>query len=130
MTTALLTIPVQAMNPSQRIRVTLDGRVFLFRFWWNQRISRWFFDLETESGTVLLLAKGLCVGADALRQVRARPEAPQGALTVLDTTGKFLEPSLANIGGTHRVLYFSDTSSDVPVPRAATGGGGFGFEFG
>jgi hypothetical protein len=117
MAASLLTLNVKPMDPSQNVRVTLDGRVFVFRFWWNQRISRWFFDLETESGISILRAKGLCAGADALRQVRARPEAPQGVLTVMDTSGKALEPSLASIGvdAIHRVVYFSDGA-----PPAAT----------
>lgn len=118
MASQLLNIPVSPIVPSQIMTITLDGRPFVFRFWWNQRAMRWFYDLSLPNGTPIQTCKGLCTGADPLRQVRARPEAPQGVLAVVDTTGAHTEPSLTSIGGRHRVVYFQETSAQTRALEA------------
>jgi len=112
------------MVPSQILTVTLDGRPYVFRFFWNQRAMRWFYDLSLPSGLSIQRCKGLCLGADPLRQVRARPESPQGVLTVIDTLGQNREPSLTSINGRHRVVYFQESGSEfapVNVPAFVPG---------
>lgn len=105
MTATWYTIPVSPGVPDQVQTTTLEGRPFVFRFQWIQRIDRWIFDLETGSGTAIVRCKGLALGGDLLRQVQYRPEAPQGLLTVVDLEGKNEEPTLSSLGARHRVAY-------------------------
>ena len=45
-----------------RFRVTLTGVPFGFRFYFNRRADRWFYDIESEDGT--LLRAGIKLVAD------------------------------------------------------------------
>lgn len=103
----VLTIPVAPSVPFQTQVTTLDGRPFRLSFRWNGRIERWFVSVETAAGVPIVASKALVLGADVLRQVRYRPDAPPGVLTVADTAGADVEAGFATLGGRHRVLYFA-----------------------
>lgn len=105
---SLVTIPVQEQIPAQRQTTTLDGRRYIVGLDWNARLGRWLLDLFTETGTEILRCKALCVGADVLRQVRYRTDAPPGVLILLDLQGLDAEADLVTLGGRHRLVYFGD----------------------
>ncbi len=105
-----LTIPLAPGLPFTVQTVTLDGRRYIFRTRWLQRIQRWQFDLETDSGTVLILSKGLSVRCDLLAQVRYSPLCPGGTLVLVDSQGATVEgeseATLSSLGDRHRLIYF------------------------
>lgn len=105
---ALVILPTTPSVADQTALVTLDGRPFRFRFQWLGRIERWVFDLSRGDGTPIVLCKGLVIGADALRQVRYDPTAPQGVLTLVDSEGQGLEAGFDTLGVRHLVAYFTD----------------------
>lgn len=102
----LITIPVARREPHQEQTTTLDGRPFVIRLDWIQRIQRWTISLFSPNGDAIVQCKGLVLGADILRQVRYNPAAPQGGLVVVDMQGADVEPDLDSLGGRHRILYF------------------------
>lgn len=100
------TIPVAARTAHQTQTTTLDGRRFRISLDWNQRIQRWFVSLATDEGVWIFRSKGLVLGSDILRQTRYLPEAPQGALVLLDLQDQDVEASLDSLGARHRIFYF------------------------
>lgn len=104
---ALVLIPVAPQVPHQTQITALDGRPFRLAFGYNGRLDRWFLDLETQAGEALVRSKALVCGADLMRQIRYRPEAPQGSLFVLDTQRTGRDPAFADLGTTHVLAYFS-----------------------
>ena len=103
---SLIQIPVGLSIPHQTQTTTLDGRPFRLTLDWIQRIGRWAFSLETASGVAIVRCKGLAVKADSLRQVRYRPECPQGYLTLVDLRGEDAEAGLDTLGVRHQIWYF------------------------
>lgn len=103
--TNALFIPLLAKEPHQEQFTTLDGRSYIIRFDWNQRIQRWTFSMLQSNGTALLLNKGLVLGSDLLRQTRHDTRIPQGSLVCIDTTGQNTDPTLDTLGVDHLLLF-------------------------
>lgn len=59
---AVVTLPNDTDLARYRFRVALSGTVFGFRFYFNRRADRWFFDIEDATGN--LLRAGLKLVAD------------------------------------------------------------------
>ena len=102
---AVLNLPVLSGSPRQTALITLGDRGYQLTLDWNQRISRWFMDLATESGEYLLRAKGLATRADILGQIRYLPACPEGSLILVDLSGADSEASLYSLGVDHRLWY-------------------------
>lgn len=99
-----LEIPVAVGEPSQTFTITLDGRRFIFSIEWNDRLKRWFFKLQTESGQKIISGKHLATKADLLGQIRVYDYSPPGFLTVIDRQGNE-DPTLYSLGERHALLY-------------------------
>lgn len=104
---ALIKIPLAPSVAHQTQTITLDGRRFQLRADWIQRVRRWAISLSTDAGTSILRCKFLALRSDLLRQVRARPESPQGVLTLLDLEARDEEAGYASLGGRHVLVYYS-----------------------
>jgi hypothetical protein len=104
----ILSIPVARDVPHQTQTTTLDGRRYRITLNWNQRIERWFLDLETDAGESVLRCKAVVLGADLLRLVRWNPEAPPGALILVDFSNSGTEATLSTFGQGVRLLYFTE----------------------
>ncbi len=100
----ILIIPLTTA-PHQEQTTTLDGKRFRLRVDWNGRLERWYFDLFRDDGTAIVQGKALVTSADLLRQYRADPTAPQGALTLVDQEGRDEEAGLLSLGTRHVLWY-------------------------
>lgn len=107
MADSLIKIPLAPSVPHQIATVTLDGRRFDLRVDWIQRVRRWAMSIATDSGESVLRCKFLALRSDLLRQVRARPEAPQGVLCLLDLENLDAEASFDTLGTRHALVYYS-----------------------
>lgn len=75
---------------------TLDGVRYIFNFKYNQREDRYYFDLLTETGTVL--ARGLKVAAGVdIFQIVAGTTSPKGPLVVVYGT-QLKDPGEGELG--------------------------------
>ena len=107
MSDSLIKIPLAPSVAHQVQTVTLDGRRFELRIDWIQRVRRWALSLSTDAGESIMRCKFLALRSDLLRQVRARPEAPQGVLTLLDLEAQDAEAGFASLGIRHVLTYYS-----------------------
>lgn len=99
----ILVVPIAPGVAHQSQTTTLDGRPFEIRLDWIGRIERWTISIEG-----IVQCKGLCLGADLLRQYRHDPAAPQGTLVLVDTQGGDVEPDLYSLGVRQQLWYVSE----------------------
>ena len=115
MTTQTLDTPA-APWPYQWLRsFTLDGEVYWFSAKWNDRDGFWY--LSVGSSNLVSQAEGvpLLLGTDKLRPFKYGV-VPQGRLDVVDTSGKFIEPTRADMGS-RVIVQYTDFVEVVPGSR-------------
>ena len=104
---AVVTLPNETDLARYRFRVTLSGIVFGFRFYFNRRADRWFFDVEDAEGAVL--RAGIKAVADyALFIGWVQQGRPVGELLAIDPAST-LDALLEDLGT--RVLVAYDDSA-------------------
>lgn len=115
MTTQTLTTPPSPWPSKWRNSYELDGSVYWFLVTWNDRDGYWY--LAVGSSALVSQAQGvtLHLGTDKLRPFKYG-EIPPGRLDVVDTSGKFIEPTREDMG--NRVLLkYTDFEEVVPASR-------------
>jgi hypothetical protein len=104
---ALQVIPTTPGEPYYSQTTRLDGRDYLLRFSYNQRLERWFLDLHDEEGTPLVQGLRLIANWSLLRSYQWDERIPQGKLFVGDVTGDGTPPTLNELGTGRRCqLYY------------------------
>jgi hypothetical protein len=92
-------------------RTTLDGADFIFRFWLNQRESRWYLDLYDADRS--LIAGGIKIrpNIDLLDRLRHDARRPPGVIMALDVLSQGASPRTAispgpdDLGDRVKLLY-------------------------
>lgn len=92
------------------VRAVLDGSTFLLEFAWNPRDLSWYVQIS-DANAVLLLVRRIAVGSALLRRFQ-NPNLPRGELLAIDTSGKDLDPGLADLGDRVPLLYVP--AAEVP----------------
>lgn len=100
---ATLLIPTSPGVPYYAQKTRLDGRDYLLRFSYNERIQRWYLGLYDESNTPLLLGLKLVANWPLLRHYRHDPRLPPGELMAIDLTSDGSPPTLDELGEGRRV---------------------------
>jgi hypothetical protein len=108
---AAQTIPTKT-DGTQRytVRVVLDGSTFLLEFAWNARDASWYVQISDANAT-LLQVRRIAVGTALLRRFQML-SLPRGELLAIDTSGKDVDPGLADLGDRVQLLYIP--AADVP----------------
>lgn len=93
-------------------RTTLDGEDYIFRFWLNQRESRWFFDLYDADRVLIAGGIKIVPNIDLLDRVRSDSRRPPGVIMALDVLSKGesprtpISPGPDDLGDRVQLLYF------------------------
>jgi hypothetical protein len=108
---AALPLPTKT-DGTQRytMRIVLDGSTFLLEFAWNARDASWYIQVS-DANANLLLVRRIAVGTGLLRRFQTL-SLPRGELLAIDTSGKDIDPGLADLGDRVQLLYIP--AADVP----------------
>jgi hypothetical protein len=92
-------------------KTKLDGRDFVLRFSYNQRIERWYLSIYDDEDTPLRLGLKLIANWELLQHYRYDDRLPPGELWVMDLTPDGSPPTLDELGEGKRceLTYFSVT---------------------
>lgn len=93
-------LPLRSDADTFSFIVTLSDVDYLFRFFWNDQSSEWYFDLYTATGTALRLGTKLALGV--LAPVRG---GPPGRLIVFAQGTPRTEPGRSDLGKRVKVAY-------------------------
>jgi len=99
------------------LRREFEGRFYRLLFRWNRRAGFWFVDFGTDRNTALVRSAKMNLRSDILAPYKYR-DVPQGILSVVDSSGDNVEPTLADFG-TRVVLEYTDavvTDPTIPDP--------------
>jgi hypothetical protein len=108
----VLTIPVRAGVPHQRLFVELEGTSYGFELRWNERAGCWAIDFLDRDGSALLAGKRVALGIPLAARAAHDSALPPGQLVAIDTTGKGIEAALDDLGARVQLLYVEST--DLP----------------
>jgi len=111
-------IPTPKGVPSFTMRVTLEQVEYRLDFSWNERAERWFFQLYT-SGGELIVSRKVIPNWPLLREL-VHTDRPPGELIALDST-QLRTPIGLNDWGDRIVLDYLE-AADVAELRALAGG--------
>lgn len=108
---AALLIPTRQGEPYYTQRTRLDGREYNLRFAWNQRIERWFLDINDGDGVPIVLGLKLTSNWPLLRAYRYDPRVPPGELAAMTSPKDNVPPGLNDMGKGLRceLTYFAAT---------------------
>lgn len=101
---AIVNIPIDGVQPFHRFSIELDGRVYILKFRFNFRDSRWHMSILQEDETVLIAGIPLVVSWGLIRRF-ADERLPPGEFFVEDVTGENTEPGENSFGRTHFLRY-------------------------
>jgi len=93
-------------------RTTLDGADYIFRFWLNQRESRWYFDLYDAERSLIAGGIKIVPNIDLLDRVRSDSRRPPGVIMAHDILSggnaprTAISPGPDDLGDRVKLLYF------------------------
>lgn len=102
---AVRQIPITNIIYDQRFRVELDGKFHIFRVFWNGYDSKWYTDVYSGDGTLLVAGMRIVLSSDYLKYFRYNPSIPIGKVRFYDTQLKNTEPTLENFSSQTLMLY-------------------------
>jgi hypothetical protein len=92
-----LIIPIEPNVVRQTLETAIYGDQYTFDFHWNDRDGAWYFDLFEADSTPIVHGVKLVCHFPLMRRVHHQLTR-LGAFIVLDGSGKFVDPGLADIG--------------------------------
>ena len=103
--TQAIEIPIALDVPLYAERITLDGVEYVFRFDWNERELRWYFDLGLPNGTWLVRGVKIVSDWPLLRRFKGA-SFPKGHLIAIDLSDQGGEPPVfQDLGRRVKILY-------------------------
>lgn len=107
-----ITIPITSNVPHLDLTAQIEGTTYTLTFRWNERAASWFFTLADADGDPIFEGVRVCVDFPlGFRCKDARM--PLGGFVAVDTSGKSLDPGLADLGDRVQILYFE--AAELPV---------------
>jgi hypothetical protein len=106
MTTRTLKTPLAPWPSKWRNAYSLEGRTYWMQFAWNDRDGFWYMTIASNNMEVQAEGITMNIGTDKLEPFKYA-DVPQGRLDVVDTDGRFVEPSRTDMG-TRVVLQYTD----------------------
>lgn len=103
----MLRVPVPSDGyPSQLTQVLIDDAYYTVIWRWNERDSCWYFAFADADGERILSGVRVVLGADLLSGM-PRGAGPDGAIVVIDASGRVDEPGLHDLGNRVQVIYMA-----------------------
>lgn len=101
------------------VRRVLEGAPFVFTFKWNTRDEYWSASVYDEGGAALVVGLRLALGVNLFRPFSGS-FFPGGALVVVDTTGRDVEPDRDSLrNGRTQVVYVTAAEVAAEMDRRA-----------
>lgn len=118
-----LTIALAPGLPSYRQRTVLDGVEYVLDLRWSQREARWYLDLRSSSGALLVGGIKLVVNWPLLYRFRGIAGLPPGELMAADVRPTPTDPRLAELGDVVQLVYGrADAATDSPSASSSGAG--------
>lgn len=107
-----LEIPVSNEDPFFKQTTNLDGRDYILRFQYNQRMCCWYMSIFDEDDEPITVGRRLSEGVIIGRHVRDE-RMPPGQIMVIDMQSSRTEgprdPGRYDLGTRHRLAYFTES---------------------
>lgn len=102
----ILEIPVRSGSEfaSYTQRSELDGRIYNFRFDWNEREGNWYLDLSDQDEVQILSGIKLVSSIPLIARI-VDERRPPGELFIIDNQSPTTDPNLDSLGARHRFIY-------------------------
>jgi hypothetical protein len=115
MATQTLPTPTDGWASKWRTSYTLEGVVYWFEFRWNDRDGFWYMSVGGADFVTSAQGVTLNIGTDKLRPYRYG-NIPPGRFDVVDTGGRYTEPTRADMG-IRVILQYTDVIDLQPGSR-------------
>ena len=104
----LYEIPIVRENnePSLKLRTVLENTEYVLRFDWNTRENRWSISIYDALENPLIAGQVLTINNELIERFEIAA-LPPGKLVLFDTSRKFLEATLEDLGTRCRLFYQS-----------------------
>lgn len=102
----MIVLPFVPSVPFYRFATVINDQNYNLDVKWNARDSAWYFDISTETDTVIRRGIKVVLGA-YLGRVSTDPLFENGAIVALDTSGAQRDAGLDDIGTRVQVLYLT-----------------------
>lgn len=110
---SFLVIPRYSDALAWRATIPLEGKEYVFDFYWSERETKWYLSLYNQNDDLLAGWMALNVSVAPLRRFRAQDNIPPGLLLVADTTGEDREITEPDELGARVILGY--ITSDDPL---------------
>ena len=107
---AIVEIPTRSDVERYKFTIDLDGTSYGFAFHYNDRMSKWIFDITLDDGTPIIENIPVYVNEIPLSRFQDT-RLPPGTIMFIDTSGASLDPGRDDLGT--RVLMVYLDSSEV-----------------
>ncbi|HEX5035128.1 MAG TPA: hypothetical protein VFW62_11675 [bacterium] len=97
-------IPVDSAQPSYRLRLEIEDRTYIFRFYFNERSNRWIMSIYDDQEQQIVVGMALNVNFALLGQY-ADQRLPPGEIILFDTSEKNQECGRDDLGNRCVLLY-------------------------
>ena len=102
---SILTIPITPELLNYRFRIDLDGTTYTLAIRYNTRENRWFLDVATAAGVLILSGIKVLLNVNLIERF-AQSELPPGNLFILNSDeDSEVEPGLLDFGVNTLLLY-------------------------
>ena len=99
---AIIEIPVDSNQASQRFEISLDGTLYVLRLYWNIRQETWQMDILASDNVPLI--RGIKIMPNWMPLFRFQIENfPPGDFIIVDTSGTGVPPGRTEFGTNKRV---------------------------
>jgi hypothetical protein len=106
----MIVIPTPADGyPITRMSIALSGATYMLWWFWNERDSAWYFDMDDVDGNPVVRSARVVLYADLLRGADPTYRPPY-AIAVIDPTGGVEEPTQETLGKRFKVLYLEPST--------------------
>lgn len=101
---ALRELPLRSDLASYSFRTELDGKFYTWRFSWNTRMQKWFYDILTEDEVPILMGQPVFVNFAVSKRFKQK-ELPRGSWFFFDTSNKAIDPDRNDLGSRVILIY-------------------------
>jgi len=101
---AIVEVPTRIDILAYNYKITLEDTIYILRFYYNNRTSRWMFDILDENENMLLGSRPILTNVDVFGYY-AQADLPAGLFVTIDTEELDQNPELNDLGTRVKFLY-------------------------
>jgi hypothetical protein len=109
---AILELPIRSDLSAYSFQLELEGVLFNFYFYYNQRMDRWFMDIKEQDDTPVIMGIPMLYGSDLIGRF-VMDGRPLGRMGVWDESGKEQNATQFIFGQPVLLLYEESTDAAV-----------------